>query len=621
MEFGTICAVIVWISLLSICEALPSRNWEKATPLRSLSEVASSYDYIIVGGGTSGLTVADRLTEDSTKTVLVVEFGPIVDNDTSLVMPSKGGSGFPTQYMYNITSLPQTNLSGRTSSVPASAILGGGSAINAMFFDRGAAEDYNAWVQLGNHGWGWDDLLPYFKKAVNFTPPSRYMQQEFNVTYNLAAYGGSGPVQLSYPDFQWPGIEIEWNAWGDLGLTVEKEGANGNAVGRFWVPSSQDPKSQTRSDARLAHFERVKRRSNYHLLTLHKVTKLNFANLAAIGVTIRSRQNATVQFVAARKEVVLAAGAIHTPQLLQLSGIGPSSILTAAGVNTILDLGGVGQNFQDHPFFFMQYNFTSNVWPNPETLTDNATFAAEAYNEYWTNRTGPYSVGVGNTAAFVPLKNLTDAYKTIASTLSAQNMSIYADSSTSASVLAGFNAQKQILVNRYQSAQNAIFEFPFSASNGPVFAFLKPVSRGTIMINSTDGMTEPVVDFRALSNPIDLAVMVKLLQYARKYFNTSTIAQLGPVELLPGPTVSTDAEISAALKDTLVQPSFFHSCCSAAMMPRNKGGVVGTDLLVYGVKQLSVVDASIMPLIPGTHLCETVYAIAEKAADIIKQRS
>lgn len=131
-------------------------------------------------------------------------------------------------------------------------------------------------------------------------------------------------------------------------------------MGRFWVPSSQNPLTQIRSDATLGHFKRVINRPNYHLLTLHKATKINFVNLTATGVTIQSRDStAKSKTISAKKEVILAAGAVHTPQLLQLSGIGPASVLSAAGVETVLNLDGVGQNLQDHPFFFMQYNCNS----------------------------------------------------------------------------------------------------------------------------------------------------------------------------------------------------------------------------------------------------------------------
>ena len=171
-------------------------------------------------------------------------------------------------------------------------------------------------------------------------------------------------------------IEIEWDAFGDLNLAIEKEGANGHAAGRFWVPSSQDPATQTRSDARLGHFERVIKRTNYHLLTLHKATKINFVKLTATSVLIQSRNSSDSKAVTAGKEIIVAAGAVHTPQLLQLSGIGPSSVLAAAGVETLVDLDGVGQNFQDHPFFFMQYNCMADQ----NSVYNQSTDCVRSYN-------------------------------------------------------------------------------------------------------------------------------------------------------------------------------------------------------------------------------------------------
>ncbi|KAF2749668.1 GMC oxidoreductase [Sporormia fimetaria CBS 119925] len=551
------------------------------------------------------------------ETVLVVEYGPIVKDDKSLQMPSKGNP-FPTQYMFPLRTTPQQALNGRVGDVPASNIAGGGSAINAMFHDRGAKADYDAWAELGNTGWDWNGLLPYFKKAVRFTPPSQAEQQKYGYTYDLSAYGGSGPVDVSYPPFQFPGNKIQFDAWKDLNIKTQKEGANGNAFGVFWVPSSQDPVKETRVDAVIAHY---KQRKNYHLLTMHQASKINFVGTAAAGVTVKSRETGKTKYIVAVKEIILAAGAVHTPQLLQLSGIGPKSVLSAAGVTTKVDLEGVGQNLQDHPFFPMAHQFTSNVFPYPELLTENATYRDAAYAEYWATRTGPFALGLGNAGAFVPLLNLTSQYKNIASTLSSQSASTYVDPSTPASVLKGYAAQLKILANRFTRTDNAVMELPFAGQASPVVAFLKPASRGTIKITNSDIGTEPAIDTRTIANPVDLKIMMELLKFARKYFKTPTMSKLGPVELLPGPDVDTDAEIEGIFRAALVQPSFYHVCCTAAMGPRANGGVVGTNLLVHGVSRLSVVDASVMPMVPGTHTCETVYAIAEKAADIIKSRA
>lgn len=211
----------------------------------------------------------------------------------------------------------------------------------------------------------------------------------------------------------------------------------------------------------------------------------------------------------------------------------------------------------------------------------------------------------------MPLLNLTSSYKTLASSIFSQTAF---DPSTPSTVLAGYAAQLKILANLYQRTDNAVMEIPFAGAASPVVAFLKPASRGSIKIKNSDPATEPAIDTRTASNPNDVKIMIELLKYVRKYFKTPTMAQLGPVEVLPGPDVVTDAQIEGIFRAALIQPSFYHVCCTAAMGPRSRGGVVGTDLLVYGTKKLSVVDASVMPMVPGTHTCETVYAIAEKVS-------
>ena len=188
-----------------------------------------------------------------------------------------------------------------------------------------------------------------------------FRRTEKTVLYSSATHLFNGRVSVSpilIRDAASPNanIDIEWDGLEEIGLTATKECANGDAFGLCWVPSSQFPGNETRCDARIGHYERVENRSNYHLLTLHKATKINLNNLTAAGITIQSRSSGVTRNVTATKEVIVAAGAIHTPQLLQLSGIGPESVLSAAGVNTVLELDGVGQNFQDHPFFFMAYN-------------------------------------------------------------------------------------------------------------------------------------------------------------------------------------------------------------------------------------------------------------------------
>jgi choline dehydrogenase-like flavoprotein len=179
-------------------------------------------------------------------------------------------------------------------------------------------------------------------------------------------------------------------------------------------------------------------------------------------------------------------------------------------------------------------------------------------------------------------------------------------------LVAGFARQKDVLTEAMLSKESAVLEYPFAGGPRASILLLKPLSRGTVILNTTNLSAEPVVDYRALSNPVDQRVFFDMFWYIRRFHQTPTMAQLTPVELDPGTNITTDEQLLAAMKSWVMAPSNAHAIGTAAMMPRDQGGVVGPDLLVYGTSGLSIVDASIMPLIPGTHTHGTVYAVAEK---------
>ena len=213
-------------------------------------------------------------------------------------------------------------------------------------------------------------------------------------------------------------------------------------------------------------------------------------------------------------------------------------------------------------------------------------------------------------------------YTGTVSALSAQNASAYLPSAyADAGLLAGFKAQRTLLIQALSSNKSAVHEFPFNGGGRATAALQKPLSRGTITLDPKNPAGPPVVQYNTLMNPTDSSIFIAMLRYTRKYFSTSAMSKFGPVEATPGVQYQTDDEIITALKAGVLQPSWAHPSGTCAMMPKNLGGCVGSDLLVYGVKNLSVVDASIMPLIVGAHLQETQYAIAEKAADLIKARA
>ncbi|KAK0508304.1 hypothetical protein JMJ35_009388 [Cladonia borealis] len=582
------------------------------------TDLQFSYDFIIVGGGTSGLTVADRLTEDPETSVLVVEYGYLYADATNIEVP---GLLNATPYEFQITSTPQHGLDNSTFAVPAAAAVGGASAINGMFFDRGSAPDYDAWVALGNPGWGWDDLLPYFKKSENFTPANDALAKEFMITSDDKAHGFGGPVQSSYPVFQYDSIKNFIRAWHSLGIESPEDPSGGTATGVYYGSSSLDPKNESRSDSQTAHYNSVSSRPNYHFLTGSAVSKINFVRQNATGVEWINRETFGFGYVNADKEVILAAGAAHSPQVLQLSGVGPKSLLNRLEIPIVIDLPGVGQNFQDQPTLYPSYNFTSNIVPNADTLNSNATYADEQLQLYYSSHQGAYTIckSSGNVVAFNPLPQVTPNYTSIialAASLSASSLYLPDIDPT---IITGYEAQRNLILNLYNSTATAVVETGFTSHSEIPLTLSKPLSRGTISISNRDPLNPPLVDWGALTNPADVEVMVAAVKKQRELMATQAMQELGPIELSPGANITMDADIRAALRQQ-VQPTYAYLCSTCSMMKREFGGVVGPDLLVYGAEGLSVVDASIMPLIPSAHTSATVYAIAEKAADLIKAR-
>jgi choline dehydrogenase-like flavoprotein len=600
-----------------------------------------TFDYIIVGGGLAGLTVANRLSEDSSRrchsihfitdsnvtlsgTVLVIENGYAVDDVTTQI-PSFANT-LNANLMYDITSAPDANTGG-THPVWVGNVVGGGSLINGMAFDRASAADYNAWEQLGNSGWNFNSLLYYFKKSTTFTPPTAANIRQFGTTYDASYYGTTGPVQASFPNFEYQDTTTIWAAYKGDGVPLPKEHASGNAVGAFWIPTSLLPKTQTRSHAKNAYYDPVKSRSNLVLATGKTVNEILFSHsyssgYTASGVQYKSRIDGSVKKVHAKREVIMAAGSIFTPQLLQLSGIGPRRVLNAAGVAVKKDMPAVGANMQDHPNANMMFDLQNLSFPNPSSGSD-PTYNATVWSEYESSRTGPLTQAHGSSLAFLSLQTVTDKWSQIVSTVKSQNSrnylpAVYDDSS----LLLGFCKQRDIIASLHASPDAAVAEFPMNPFGLAISALQRPLSRGTVTLDPSNKYGNPVIQFNSLQNPVDRQILVEQVRWTRKHWASPTLAKFSPVELTPGVQAQTDDEIiNDLVQQKALEASFAHMSGSCAMMPESYGGCVGSDLAVHGVKGLSIVDASIIPLIPATHLQATMYAVAEKAADLIKARN
>ncbi|KAF2457058.1 GMC oxidoreductase-like protein [Lineolata rhizophorae] len=563
------------------------------TTLVDRQSVADEYDYVIVGGGTAGLTVGDRLTEDSDYTVLVIENGG---------EPGENPAAMSSNLMYDINSEPQQELNGRTFQVGIGNCVGGSSAVNGQVFLRGTKEEYDIWAELGGEGstWNWEGLLPYFIKGIHLIEPDQQLAQAYNITYDLEYWGQESNIYAVFSPQAQPELKFFYDAYKVFpGVDVPVDSGSGEN-GLYWYTASMEPQSYIRSYAKTGHWDGINR-SNYQLITNSKVNKILFDGDVATGVQFGS------QTVSARKEVILAAGSVHTPQVLQLSGIGPSSLLSQAGIEVKVDLPGVGANFQDHSYIPSIYYQWGNQPQMPNVPGSGG---------------GVGGAGAGHPmlGAFLGLPVITpDRFEEIASAFETQDPAQYLPSGIDSAVVEGYAQQQAALSRAMRSKDVTFLEQMVTGQPGGSVQNLHPSSRGTIYINPSNPEAEPIVDYRAGSNPVDIDVMVELVKFMRRFMTTGELAQYNAQELMPGSQAQSDSQLADWVRGQ-INPSVFHPIGTTAKMPREWGGVVSEDLFVYGVENLSVIDAGIMPTTVGATTSMTVYAIAEKAADIIKAR-
>ncbi|KAL2270795.1 hypothetical protein VTJ83DRAFT_166 [Remersonia thermophila] len=558
----------------------------------SSTEVAGrEYDYVIVGAGTAGLTVADRLSEDGKYTVLVIETGGFYDPSS----PSPEGCG------YSFPSVPQQDLNNRVVPALVGNCVGGSSAINGMALMRASARDYDLWAELGGKRstWNWKGIFPYFKKAIHFKEPNATYAASFNLTYDRKAWGTlpNTRVYASFSSSLRPLHRVGYQALRKIaGLAFPQDGSKGTH-GVFYYPLSKDPATESRSYARTGHWDGLNR-PNYHLVTEARVNKINLQKKRAVSVQfVPADGPGPACTVKAKQEVILSAGALRTPQILQLSGIGPKRLLQSAGIDVVVDLPGVGANFQDHPIGpSITFNWTPpDLPPLPPPNIQ-------------------LSQGL---AAVLSLPLIAPAnYRSLAAKYAAQDIASYLPPDTHPTVIRGQRKIQSVFAREMRKPDVSFLNYIVSGVPSAQPIGFHIASRGTVSINATDPESHPVVDYRALSNPLDIDLMVAYLRFLRWHFRTN-YAEYSPVEVVPGEHVQSDE----ALARHVVQgysPQGWHPVGTAAKMPKEDGGVVDEELVVHGTDNLRVVDASIMPALVAAATQQTVYAIAEKAADIIK---
>ncbi|KAG9232271.1 choline dehydrogenase-like protein [Amylocarpus encephaloides] len=608
--------------LLSAAAQIEARAFARNAVVIERGEASNTtYDYIIAGGGLAGLTLADRLTENLAVTVLVVEAGPFDQGEDAILVPGKYN---PSAYFwFNSISPPQPGLLSQAFFVIMGKVVGGGSAINAMFMHRPAAEEMSSWETLGAKGWGFNDLLPYYKKSETFTPPDPTFAEQHNISYAASNHGSNGPIYTSYAAYDYPGGGNWWTAAMNLGQKKAVDINGGAAVGLFYFFRALNPFTGTRSYSKTGHYDRViATRPNYHLLPSTLVSKVTFNGTRATGVEIMDPTTLVKTNAYAKKEVIVSAGGVHTPQILQLSGIGPKALLESLNIPVVVDLPGVGANFQDQPSLAIGYNFDNNLIPNGGSLADNATYLAEQQAIYDSTKKGALTMiaTTGNQGLALSLQNATTNYQSIIAHAKAQNPADIYASGTHPDVLRGYAAQRAQQYAQLASKGSPVGSVFWNTGPETSIYMLKPLSRGTCNINSNDITASPVVDFRTLSDDTDLEFILALFNKNREIMQQPSIQILGPTETTPA-NGETDVEMLKLALRGAIQPSTAHQCCTTPMMKRKYGGVVDRKMLVYGTKGLSVVGVSMFPLTIGSAPSATLYAAAEKAADIIMKRN
>lgn len=522
-----------------------------------------SYDYIIIGAGSAGCVMANRLSEDPAVKVLVLEAGG-PDTPRDIHIPIAFGKLFQTACDWNLHTEPEPCVSGRSLYWPRGKMLGGSSSMNAMIYIRGNHKDYDQWLDLGNPGWGFSDVLPYFKKAQNQERgPSEY-------------HGVGGPLNVADQRSPNPLSEVFIEAAEEAGFSRNPDfnGASQEGFGLYQVTQ----KGGKRCSAAVAYLHPAMSRPNLTVRPGIHVSRILFEGQRARGVSFINEGQAMEAH--AEREVILSAGAIGSPHLLMLSGVGPASQLRKFDVPVICDLPGVGENLQDHPVVPVAFECTQPVsLASAETLVNLFRFLLF--------KQGPLTSNVGEGGGFI---------KT---------------SLTGATPDVQFHFGPAYFINHGLTPIEG-----HGFTSGPTL--IRPRSVGRIQLRSTNPLDPPRIFANYYSDPRDLDVMVEGIKITRMIFHAKAFEKYRGKETHPGGTAQTDQELRThvcKMSETLYHP--VGTCKMGASKDPN--AVVDSELRVFGVEGLRVIDASIMPIVPGGNTNAPTIMVAEKASDLIRK--
>jgi choline dehydrogenase len=522
----------------------------------------ATVDYVVVGAGSAGCVLANRLSEDPAVRVLLVEAGG-KDRHPNIKIPAAFAKQFHTALDWDFATEPEPHCDGRSLFIPRGKSLGGSSSMNAMLYVRGRPLDYDLWEAEGASGWGWEDVRPYFLKA------------EHNERGASEHHAVGGPLNVADERSPRPLTRRFLEAAERVGIPRISDYNGPEQDGASMVQVTQ--RNGRRWSAADAYLRPAQRRPNLEVRTGSHVARIELEGDRAVGVRLRDRRGRE-EVVRAEREVVLSAGTIGSPQLLMLSGIGPADHLREVGIDVAVDAPAVGANLQDHPYVVC-------VW---ESTVPESLFGADKPRpllEWLLRRSGPLTSTVAEAFAFVRSRPGLPA------------------------------ADLQYHFAPAYFVNHGAEEFDGHAfTMGPVL--ISPKSRGHIRLASADPTAKPRIFTNTLAEPDDVAALVTGVELAREIAGAEPLAAARGREIYPGPDARDDADVEAFVRRTV--ELIYHP--SGTCRTGGEDAVLDPDLRVRGVEGLRVADASVFPVIPGGNTNAATIMVAERAADLVKGR-
>ncbi|GFF54203.1 choline dehydrogenase [Aspergillus udagawae] len=605
-------SLLLQLLVLEVCAVLSIESGQYTHLVDVDSSEDAEFDYVVVGGGTAGIVVATRLAQKSLK-VALVESGGLYESVSVAAIPAADvipvGSDPNTKasFDWGFVANNVTGANGRSIHYARGKCLGGSSAMNFMIYQRPTRDSMEVWATAVNDSsYTFDEVLPYYKKSVQFTPPNT-KTRFVNATagFDASAYEPeAGPLQVSYPNYAMPFSTWMKRGMEAIGINEIEDFNVGSLMGAQYCAVTIKPTDETRSSSEASFLATI----NATTLTTYSnssARKVLFdGNKKATGVQVKGPDGNTFT-LSAKKEVIISAGAFQTPQLLMLSGIGPKDILQQHNIDLLAERPGVGQNMWDHPFFAPTYRVTV------DTFAKIAPALLGLVKDYLDSKQGPLTNPVADYLAWEKIPNSVRSKFT----------------SETQDELAKFpndwpEAEYMSAAGYIGNVSNLMADQP---QDGYQYAsimgvLVSPTSRGTVTLKSADPDDLPVINPNWLATKSDQEVAVAVFKRIREAFQSRAMAPIviGD-EYSPGEDVQTDEEILDYIRNNVM--TIWHAACTCKMgTPDDDMAVVDNQARVYGVEGLRVVDASAFPILPPGHPQSTVYMLAEKISDIIIKR-